>query len=68
MKVNWSQEGKFLYSPKPRGWSYWNWYKRIHAAAKIKYGICLVITESTKWVDIDDELKREIATYTAANS
>jgi hypothetical protein len=45
MEVHWSPQEKSLYSPKPREWSYLNWYVQILYAAKDEYGILLVITE-----------------------
>jgi hypothetical protein len=33
-EVHWDQEKKFLYSPKPREWSYYDWYCHIIAVVK----------------------------------
>lgn len=68
MEVNWSPEGKFLYSPKPREWSYLKWYGQILSAAKDEYGVSLVITENTRWVGVGDDLKNEIVQYAAARA
>lgn len=58
-EVHWDMEGKFLYSPKPREWSYLDWYN--HIIAVVKDGSCmLTITENTVWVNIDEGLKRAI--------
>jgi hypothetical protein len=67
MQISWSPEGKFLYSPKPSEWSYLKWYGQILGAAKDEYGISLVITESTSWLGIGDDLKNEIIQYVTAN-
>jgi hypothetical protein len=68
MEVHWSPEGKFLYSPKPREWSYLKWYGQILGAAKSEYRVSLLVTENTRWVGIGDDLKNEIIQYAAANA
>ena len=59
MEVNWCDENNFLYSPKPREWSYLDWYKQIIKAAK-EQSCNLQITNQTKWVNIPEKLKNEI--------
>ncbi|NLV30080.1 MAG: hypothetical protein GXY47_02910 [Acidobacteria bacterium] len=68
MEVHWNPEEKLLYSPKPREWSYFDWYKQIHSAAKDEYGIFLVITENTKWVGVTAELQSEISQFSVTNA
>jgi hypothetical protein len=60
MEVHWDNEGRYLYSPKPREWSYVRWFQQIIAAAKDEYNCHLVITPETRWLNIDDILKTEI--------
>jgi len=59
MEVHWDNERKCLYSPKPRVWTYLDWFKQIKMAASNQQG-ALVTTESTRWSNIDDELKLKI--------
>lgn len=59
-EVHWDQKGLFLYSPKPREWTYFDWYKYIITLAKNECNCKLVWTDRTLWVDITDDLKREI--------
>ncbi len=59
MEVHWDEGGNFLYGPKPRGWTYVEWYNQIIKAAKMQSCI-LVITGETQWVDIPDELQSAI--------
>ncbi len=59
MEVHWDSKGGFLYSPKPREWSYFDWYRQIISAVK-EQGCTLYITEKTKWVNIPNGLKAEI--------
>jgi hypothetical protein len=57
MEVRWDDEGQYLYSPKPREWSYVKWFQQILAAVKGEYGCTLVITPDTHWLNIDDSLQ-----------
>lgn len=57
MEVQWDNKGRYLYSPKPREWSYAQWFQQIIAAVKQEYGCTLVITPATRWQNIDDSLK-----------
>jgi len=63
MEVHWDKDGKYLYSPKPREWSYEMWFKQIHSAAKDEYGVDLKISNETKWENIDSDLKKSIVNY-----
>lgn len=58
-EVSWSPEGKCLYSPKPREWSYVRWYNQIVNAAK-EQSCILSISKNVKWVDVPESLKLEI--------
>ncbi len=65
MEVHWDNEGKFLYSPKPKKWSYLDWYAQILKAAK-EQSCLLSITDGKEWVNIPKELKDEILNYNAS--
>ncbi|MFN4246390.1 MAG: hypothetical protein ACK4EY_01625 [Flavipsychrobacter sp.] len=58
-EVNWDNNEKILYSPKPRDWTYLKWYNHIITTA-IEYGHQLQLTEKTEWVNVPDDLKTEI--------
>ena len=60
MEVHWDQESLFLYSPKPREWSYFDWYRQILAAVKSEYGYDLSITKETSFTNIPEFLKKAI--------
>jgi hypothetical protein len=64
MEVHWDAKEKFLYSPKPREWSYFDWYLQIIAAAKDEYGCALSVNKSTMWQNVPDFLKQQIKSYT----
>ncbi|WP_394800432.1 hypothetical protein [Niabella pedocola] len=51
---------KFLFSPKPREWTYFTWYKHIIQTAKEEYNCKLCLVKETKWTNISDELKQQI--------
>lgn len=62
MEVSWDVEGKCLYSPKPRKWSYFEWYLRILQTAKQR-GCELVVKEETEWANIPEALINEIVNH-----
>lgn len=59
-EVHWDKEGEFLYSPKPRDWTYLNWYKQIISVVLDECGCGLVLTDKTKWVNVPDVLRLQI--------
>ena len=59
-EVHWDNEDLFLYSPKPKDWTYLQWYKHIIKVAE-DCNCKLIITENTKWKNISKELKNEIS-------
>ena len=62
-EVNWDKDGMFLYSPKPREWTYFEWYKHIISLIQTDCECQLVLTPETKWINIDNELKWQIEKY-----
>ena len=58
-EVHWDIKNSFLYSPKPREWSYFDWYKHIISVAK-ECGWELFLTEDTIWINIPHSLKQQI--------
>ncbi len=59
MEVHWDSTNGYLYSPKPREWSYFDWFRQIISAAK-EQSCTLKVTKETKWVNIPSELKGKI--------
>ena len=66
-EVHWDDNGNFLYSPKPREWSYLDWYKHIVSLIASEYLCQLQITRETNWIAIPIELKREILEFERKN-
>lgn len=60
MEVHWEPNGRFLYSPLPRKWTYVQWFQQILDAAMSEYGYSLVLSENTLWNNIHPELKEAI--------
>lgn len=59
VEVNWSESNSCLYSPKPRSWTYLEWYIHILGAAKLQ--ACeLHLTDKTIWNNVSTQLKNEI--------
>ena len=59
-EVHWDTTMKCLFSPKPRGWSYYQWYGHIVDIVRDEYGCNLSVTDHTKWVNIPDQLRSQI--------
>ena len=59
-EIHWDTTGLFLYSPKPREWSYLDWYKHIVSLIQTDCDCQLVLVEETKWINIDKNLKEQI--------
>jgi hypothetical protein len=62
-EVQWDLNNGYLYSPKPREWTYFKWYKHIVSTIEIEYNRKLKITTKTKWNLIGDDLKNEIVVF-----
>lgn len=54
VEVHWDSDGRFLYSPKPREWSYFHWFKHI-----IDVAGGLSLTSDTRWTNVPEDLRHE---------
>jgi len=59
-EVHWDDNESFLYSPKPREWSYFDWYRQIIGAIQSEYGFNLLLLKDTLWINIPAALKEQI--------
>lgn len=59
-EVHWDNNGYFLYSPKHRERTYYDWFKYITDVTETECNCKLILTEETKWTNIPDELKKRI--------
>ena len=57
MGVGWDEKEKRLFSPKPKEWTYVDWFTQIIWAAADEYGIWLRLTPDTVWLGVSDELR-----------
>ena len=60
MEVSWDAERLRLYSPKPREWSYIDWFRRIRDAAR-EQGVELALQATTSWLNIEATLRQRIS-------
>jgi hypothetical protein len=56
-EVHWDSEKQFLYSPKPKDWTYLDWYKHIVKVARKECNCELLINEYTIFSNISNQLK-----------
>ena len=59
-EVHWDSKNNFLYSPKPREWSYFDWYKQITGVVENECSCTLLLNDKTQWTNIPDNLKKQI--------
>ena len=59
-EVYWDKNELFLYSPKPREWSYYDWFRHIIDVADKECNSKLVLTHRTIWTNIAQNLKKQI--------
>jgi hypothetical protein len=60
LQVSWDSSTRRLISPKPREWTYLDWFKRLIAAAADEYGTALRLTADTQWTAIPADLRADI--------
>lgn len=62
-EVHWDNTSDFLFSPRPREWSYLDWYKHIVSLVIVDYNCRLLITNETDWLSVPAELKENILEF-----
>jgi hypothetical protein len=62
-EVHWDEKKACLYSPKPREWTYLDWYKHILKVVEQECNCKLVMTDNTNWVNVPDSLKIQMMVY-----
>jgi len=60
--VNWDEQSQCFKTPKPKEWSYQDWYENIISSVIDEIGIELKITSNTKYYNISNNLKESIKT------
>jgi hypothetical protein len=61
-EVGWNAEKQRLFSPKPREWSYVDWFQHIRAVVADEYRVQLNIDSETVWSGVAEALRVEIET------
>lgn len=59
MEVGWDAATRSLTAPRPREWTYLRWFQQIRRAAR-EQGVSLVLTPTTEWSGIAEDLRRAI--------
>ena len=59
-EVHWAHKGNFLYSPKPKDWTYLDWYRQIIGVVETECNCKLLLTDKTIWVNVPTDLKAQI--------
>ena len=62
-EIHWDNEQLFLYAPKPREWSYFDWYIHIVGVVENECNCKLILTGDTIWVNISKEFKNQIEDF-----
>ena len=63
MEVDWDEESQSFICPKPREWTYFDWYKQVVAATVSELGILLKVTSGTVWTNVPREFQEQISNY-----
>ncbi len=63
IEVDWHEESQSFICPKPREWSYFDWYKQVVAAVVSELGISLKVTNGTVWVNVSPQLQEQVSSY-----
>jgi hypothetical protein len=67
-EVSWDPVRGVLFSPKPREWSYRDWFSQILSAVSDEYGVRLKVGPGAIWSNVPDELRKQIETDQAQMS
>lgn len=59
-EVHWDSNKNVLYTPKPREWTYLDWYRHVVSTIETECGCKLKTTPETLWILIPEILKEEI--------
>ncbi|WP_295796019.1 hypothetical protein [Mucilaginibacter sp.] len=59
-EVHWDGKGRFLYSPKPQEWSYFEWYKHITSVVMEEFNCELLLNSNTRFDNLPENLLNQI--------
>lgn len=58
-EVHWNDKNQYLFSPKPREWSYFDWYKHIVDVVNDEYGCTLIRTTNSVWINVPKSIQEQ---------
>lgn len=62
-EVHWDENKHSLYSPLPRDWQYFDWFKYILKVVESECFVKLHIDDNINWVNVPNDLKEKIFKY-----
>jgi len=63
IEVHWDNVLCCLYAPKPREWSYMQWFQQIITGVESEYGCSLRLQPDTKWKSVPPDLQADIVDW-----
>ncbi|HEU4950700.1 MAG TPA: hypothetical protein VFT46_02050 [Holophagaceae bacterium] len=70
MEIHWENEGEYLFAPEPPRGDLWppeRWFEQILHAARLQ-SVELVVTGSTRWINIPDALREKLMAIADPNT
>ncbi len=65
-EIHWNADSKVLYTPKPREWSYADWYEHLIQTIE-ETGCVLTVSEYTKFVNVQKQIEYSIKQFHREN-
>jgi hypothetical protein len=66
-EIQWDGDQACFATPKPREWSYLQWFQHARDAIRSELGRDFELNDRTTWANIPDGLRAEISSATAAD-
>ena len=66
--VTWNEKEQCFISPIPKEWSHFDWYANIVDSVISEMGVNLIITKSTKWHNVPQNIQDNITNYESVQS
>lgn len=65
-EIRWDADQACFATPKPREWTYLQWFQHARVAVRSEFGRDLALDDRTTWTNISDDLRAEIYSALAA--
>lgn len=66
--IGWDNIDSILHGSEPKNWTYSQWYSHLIEIIKIECNCYLTLTDTTKWVNISDDIKKQILSIITVTS